>query len=377
MRLSAVILLSFFIFPVWAGGEKENSSSVNEKSEIIRITDSMGRELEIPENPDHVICSGSGSLRLLVYLQEQDRVVAVDDIETRRSKFDARPYAIANPQFKKLPTFGEFRGHDNPELILSLDPQPDVIFKTYSGMGYDPVELQNKTGIPVVVLEYGNITDRRDDLYSSLRLMGKILGREKRAEEVVEFMENAVSDLEKRSSGIPEEKKLSCYVGGIAFKGPHGIQSTEPAYPPFLFTGANNVAYDPGKAAAKQKHADIAKEQIIHWDPDVLFIDVSTLQSDEKAGALYELQNDAIYSGMKSVREGNIYGVLPYNWYTTNFGSVLANGYFVGKVLYPEYYSDIDPEEKADRIYEFLTGKAVFKDLDSSFSGHAFSGIKF
>ena len=43
----------------------------------------------------------------------------------------------------------------------------------------------------------------------------------------------------------------------------------------------------------------------------MLFIDVSTLQSDEKAGALYELQNDAIYSGMKSVREGNIYGVLP------------------------------------------------------------------
>ena len=180
MRILSVILLSLFIFPLWAGGEKENSSSGNVNAEIIKITDSMGRELEIPENPEHVICSGPGSLRLLVYLQEQGRVVAVDDIETRRSRFDARPYAIANPQFKELPTFGEFRGHDNPELILSLDPQPDVIFKTYSGMGYDPVELQNKTGIPVVVIEYGNLTDRRDDLYSSLRLMGKILGREKK-----------------------------------------------------------------------------------------------------------------------------------------------------------------------------------------------------
>ena len=179
MRISVFILLSFLIFPVWAGGEKEKKTSERENTEIIKITDSAGREVEIPDNPCNVICSGPGALRLLVYLQEQDRVVAVDDIETRRSKFDARPYAIANPQFKKLPTFGEFRGHDNPELILSLDPQPDVIFKTYSGMGYDPVELQNKTGIPVIVLEYGNITDRRDDLYSSLRLMGKILNRKR------------------------------------------------------------------------------------------------------------------------------------------------------------------------------------------------------
>ncbi len=376
MRTILIMIFSFLVLPVWAGGESENKKDT-ESAVTVGITDCSGRTLNIPDNPEHVICSGPGALRLLVYLQAQEKAVAVDDIETKRSAFDARPYALANPRFKSLPTFGEFRGHDNPELILSLDPQPDVIFKTYSGMGYDPVELQNKTGIPVVVVEYGNLTDRRDDLYGSLRLMGKILHKEKRAEDVIEFMENAVSDLENRSKNIPESDKLSCYVGGIAHKGPHGLQSTEPAYPPFLFTGALNVAYNPEKEICKQSHADIAKEQILHWDPDVLFIDVSTLQSDEKAGALYELKNDAVFANLKSVREGNIYGVLPYNWYTTNFGSVLANGYYVGKILYPQYYSDIDPEKKADSIYQFLNGKAVFGELDSAFSGLAFSRITF
>ena len=378
MRITLILLFSLFVLPVWAGGETENNTDTAASgSERVEITDCSGRTLSIPDNPEHVICSGPGALRLLVYLQAQEKVVAVDDIETRRSAFDARPYAIANPRFKELPTFGEFRGHDNPELILSLDPQPDVIFKTYSGMGYDPVELQDKTGIPVVVLEYGNLTDRKDDLYTSLNLMGKILHKEKRAEEVIEFIESAVSDLENRAKDISDNKKLSCYVGGIAHKGPHGIQSTEPAYPPFLFTGANNVAFDPEKAINKQSHADIAKEQIIHWDPDILFIDVSTLQSDAKAGALYELKNDTVFSNLKSVMEGKIYGVLPYNWYTTNFGSVLANGYYVGKILYPEYYSDIDPEQKADSIYQFLNGKEVFKELDDSFKGLAFSRITF
>ena len=81
------------------------------------ITDALGRRVQVPEHVERVICSGSGCLRLLTYLQAQDKIVAVDDIERRRRRLDARPYALANPQFKTYPMFGEFRGHDHPELI--------------------------------------------------------------------------------------------------------------------------------------------------------------------------------------------------------------------------------------------------------------------
>jgi ABC-type iron transport system FetAB ATPase subunit len=77
---------------------------------------------------------GPGALRLLTYLEAQDKIVAVDDMEKQRLQFDARPYALANPQFRDYPIFGEFRGHDHPERILTLDPLPQVIFKTYSSM---------------------------------------------------------------------------------------------------------------------------------------------------------------------------------------------------------------------------------------------------
>lgn len=122
------------------------------------ILDTTGKVVVVPEKISRIICSGPGALRLITYFNAQDLVVAVDDMETARKKFDARPYAIANPQYKNLPVFGEFRGNDDPEKILGLAAQPQVIFKTYAGMGYDPVELSQKTGIPVVVLEYGNLT---------------------------------------------------------------------------------------------------------------------------------------------------------------------------------------------------------------------------
>ncbi len=79
------------------------------------ITDAAGRTVSIPDSVNRVICSGPGCLRLLTYLQAEDRAVAVDDIETRRGSFDARPYALVHPEFKSMPIFGEFRGHDNPD----------------------------------------------------------------------------------------------------------------------------------------------------------------------------------------------------------------------------------------------------------------------
>lgn len=345
-------------------------------AEARSIIDSSQRTVDIPDKVERVICSGAGCLRLLTYLQAQPMVVAVDDIEARRKKYDARPYSIANPQFKKLPIFGEFRGHDNPELILTLEPQPQVIMKTYgSSMGYDPVELQAKTGIPVVVLNYGDLGRLKPQLYQSIRTMGEVLGKQQRAEQVISFFETHIADLRKRTTGIPEQVRPSVFVGGVAFKGPHGYQSTEPAYPPFSFVNANNLAYDTMLSGKELRHSEVSKEKIVEWNPDYLFLDLSSLQMGDKAGGLFELRNDPAYRTLTAVEESRVYGLLPYNWYTKNYGSILANAYAIGKVLYPERFKDVDPAVKADEIYNFLVGKPVFKDMDSIFHGLAYQPV--
>jgi iron complex transport system substrate-binding protein len=373
MKTTAALLI-FMMNAVllFAGGVKEKDIHA---VKTITVTDSMDREIELPQNVQHVICSGAGCLRLLVYLGAHDRIVAVDDMEKQRPRFEARPYSLTNPQFKKLPLFGEFRGHDNPELIAALDPQPELIFKTFGAMGYNPIELQTKTGLPVVVLEYGDLTGNREKLYQSIRLMGRIMDRESRAEEIISFFENTIEDLNKRTASVEKEDKRTCYIGGIAFKGPHGMQSTEPAYPPFLFINTNNVAFDPAKPLSELSHADVAKEKIVEWNPEYLFLDLSTIQSGEAAGAIYELKNDIAYRNLRAVKQGKVFGVLPYNWYTQNFGSILADAYFIGKNLYPENFADIEPIKKADEIYEFLVGAPVFNKMNEMFSNLVFKRI--
>ena len=342
------------------------------------ITDAMGRQVEIPEMVTHLVCSGSGCPRLLVYLQAQKMLVGVDEGETRQRVFDARPYAFANPWLKDLPMIGMQGGRDNPEAILTLEPQPQVILRTNPAAGYDPVELQQKTGIPVVTMEYGGLLpDGRADLFQALRIMGEVTGRGKRAEEVIAFFEGHLRLLEARAEQSLGKHRPSAYVGGIAYSGAHGFQSTEPDYPPFTLLNVNNAAGMSERLLHKTSNAVVAKEKILDWDPEYLFLDLSTLQMSQDTSGLSELKNDPAYQTLTAVKNGKVYGVLPYNWCTKNYGSILADCYFVGKLLYPELFEDIDPEAKADEIYSFLVGEPVFSKMNSMFSGMAFSKIPF
>ncbi len=337
------------------------------------ITDATGRKSTIPKKADKVICSGSGCLRLLTYLDAHDRIVAVDGIEVRGSPIDARPYAIANPQFKNYPVFGEFRGYDNPELIAGLNPQPDVIFKMLPGGGVSPDILSSKTGIPVITLTYGNLTYNRHSLYQSLRLMGDVVDKKQRVDDVIAYIDSIIYDLKTRSA-IPSP--LTCYIGGLGQSGPHGIQSTDPAYAPFAFLSLKNVASQ-GKDADPVSYLNVAKEQIIVWDPDIIFVDISTLRLGADINALEQLRNDPSYKHLRALKNKQVYGLFPNYSYNQNIEVVLANAYFIGKVIYPDAFSDIDPIKKAEEISVFLNGEPSFGKLNEMFGNTGFTKIAF
>ncbi len=339
------------------------------------VSDALGRQVDVPESVSRVICSGSGCLRLLCYLQAQDIVVAVDTNEGKRKGRQARPYHLANPQFRDMPIFGEFRGYDNPERILTLAQQPEVILKTWDGMGHDPIELQEKTGIPVVTLNYGDLGPNREHFFQSLRIMGQVVGKSQRAEIVIDFFLDSFAELQNRVQDIAEDKQPTAFIGGVAKRGPHGFQSTEPGYMPFKLVNVRNAAFHPGLSGKELSHANMAKEKIVEMNPYFLFLDLTTLHMGENAGGLYELRTDSAYRTLTAVQQNRVYGVLPYNWYNSNFGSVLANAWFIGKTIYPERFNEVDPAEKADAIYEFLVDKPVFQEMDALFSNMVFEQI--
>ncbi|AEF97067.1 iron ABC transporter substrate-binding protein [Methanotorris igneus] len=335
-------------------------TSLSENTEKIKITDMLGREVEVPKEVNRIVAIGPGCLRLITYLNATDKVVGVEDSEKKWSIY-GRPYRIAHPEFANLPTIGKAGPNPKPYPEEIIKVNPDVIFACYITKEQAD-DLQQKTGIPVVVLSYGRLaTFNNKDLFKSIELAGKILGKEERAEEVIKFIKDCLTDLNNRTSDIPDSKKPKVYVGGIGFKGMHGIESTSCNYPPFMAVNAKNVVDELNQSS----HVFINKEQLLKWDPDIIFIDEGGLKlviEDYK-------KNPDYYNSLKAFKNGNVYGLLPYNFYTTNVGTALADAYFIGKVIYPDRFEDIDPEKKADEIYTFLVGKPVYSVMKEKLGG--------
>jgi iron complex transport system substrate-binding protein len=367
LLLIAMLLISAISVQVcMAAGQGEERS----------VTDSYGRTVTIPAEPKTVICSGSGCLRYLTYLGGENLAAGVDSIEKEPQKMDARGYALLHPQFRDLPLFGEFRGKDDPEKIIAINP--DLIFKISTTGQSDAAirdeadKLSQKTGIPVVMMPYGSLRtkEEQEQMFGTLRLMGDIIGKRDRAEELITSITDTIADLQSRTKDIPGSEQKTAYVGGVSYAGAHGIISTEPAYPPFIWTNIRNVA---GKMGTQ--HADVAKEAIVDWDPEYLFMDIGTIQN-ENEGGIGELKSDPALAGLSAKKDGKIYGVLPYNFYSTNYENVLADAYYIGKTVYPDRFADIDPRARADEIMKIFLGSSPFKEINSQYKGLGFTQIQ-
>jgi iron complex transport system substrate-binding protein len=48
---------------------------------------------------------------------------------------------------------------------------------------------------------------------------------------------------------------------------------------------------------------------------------------------------------------------------------MLADAYYIAKILYPEKFKEVEPKEKADQIYQKFVGKPVYNEMADIFGG--------
>lgn len=321
------------------------------------MTDSTGRSVEIPEQAERIVCLNVGALRYTCYMQAQDLVVGVEDYEKEKSI--SRGYNYVNfERFRDLPTVGSNGEHD-PEGIIAADP--DVIVMSARG-SEEADRLQEQTGIPVVVVP-GSDRMMDEGAYETFRLMGELYGKEERARELTDYMDSIRNDLEARTAGVPDRPTV--YVGGVSYKGAHGFEGTEAGYGPFSAIGADNLADQTGQTGP----FSIDPEQVLSWDPDVIFLDYNGL------GLINEdyASNPEYYEQLSAVRKGEVYSQISFRSSAANLDTALADTYYAASVLYPEQFADVDPEEKAGEIFMKLLGKNFYEDLKAE--GYGFQKI--
>lgn len=339
--------------------ETETAEADTDAAGTRLITDSEGREVEIPEKVESIVCLNVGALRYTCYMQAQDLVIGVEDYEKEQSI--SRGYNYVNFElFQDLPVVGN-NGEHYPEEIISADPDV-IVMSAYDDSDAD--SLQEKTGIPVVVVP-GSDSMMDEGAYETFRIMGELYGKEDRAQELIDYMDSIKEDLETRTADVAEEDKLTAYVAGVSYKGVHGFEGTEAGYGPFAAINAKNLADETGQTGP----FDIDLEQVLAWDPDVIFVDFNGLDLVNEDYA----SNPEYYEQLTAVQEGRVYSQISFRSSASNLDTALADTYYAASVLYPEQFADVDPEEKAAEIFEMLLGENFYEDLKAN--GYEFRQI--
>ena len=340
------------------GEEQGSAAAASAGGDALEVTDLAGRSVIIPAGADSFACIGPGCLRLYCYVAEKDQLAGVEDVEKTWGK-TGRPYAMALGDVEGLAAIGPGGPGSAPDAERLLASGAEVVFTTYAMEPAEIQELQDKLSIPVVALGYGEDSLFSQEVDRSLELLGQITGREERAQEVVNYFAQAKADLESRAAGVQDPPTV--YLGCQSYQGSHGIESTTGDSPIFNALNARNVVEEAGIDG----YVTLDKEKLLELDPDFLIIDaggLSVLQED------YETNPD-YYESLSAVKQGDVYLQLPFNYYGTNLEIALADAYYIGTVLYPEAFTDVDPAEKFDEICQALLGIDAYETIAETYFG--------
>lgn len=335
------------------------------------VTDSVGRSVPVPESLEGgivVVGMSTSPLRLLSMFDVHDHVIEVDMNEIN-NPLNGRGYAFAFDYTDCEYHANNTLDNETVESIASKDPSLVVVMDTVYTTYTDIVEILSRA-VPTFVLTVEmdvwdeSISGISDEMSGTIGTLGKLLGQEDRAEELVSGIDGIVRDIR----SLVGESDLRAYLAGANYGGTNTLNTTLAEYDPFALTGLHN-AYT-GNETSK---VEIPVERLTRMDFDIMILDPSSADkySDPSSQLVMEYYH-MVNSDSDPDNDVRIYTAMPVSGFGTNYDGVLVNGYFLAHVFYGQLTEE-QMLERIDNIYTVFygdAGKDVFQRMDAAYQDY-------
>lgn len=332
----------------------------------ITVTDVKGRTVTVPDVPERVVLGFYYEDYLAIAGPDAlDKVVALS-LSTWK---DWRPnqfalYEKALPKLSSIPDVGNTEDNTfSIEKVVAAKPDLLILAAwSYDALG-EGVKQIEAAGIPIVVLDYNAQTVEKH--VASTLALGKLMGRQDRAEQLAKDYEAAMADIDARIKAAgPTDKKV--YVE-LAQKGAAEVGNS---YGDTMW----------GALVEKLGGKNIAKGQVGNWGPlspeyvlaekpDLIFLAgsewVNRPQSVQVGfGADPAVTRERMkpyveragWSELPAVKNGQVHAIYHGGARTL---SDFVYAQYIAKQLYPDAFKDVDPAKNiADYYAKWLPIKA-------------------
>lgn len=336
-------------------------------AEVVKIKDIAGREVEVNVPVERVILGEGRQIYFTAALDTEKpfgRVVGWRD-DFKKADLDGyNAYLEKFPEMDKLPTFGGMKdGTFDIEQAIAL--KPDVIIMNTEAKsateesGY--IEKLEKVGIPLVYIDFREKPLQNTD--ASMRIIGKLFGKEARAEEFVAFRAEQIAKVENVLAKAGDYKKPLVFMERAGGYSDDCCMSfgNENFGKMVTMAGGINMA----ESIIPGTFGTVNPEQIIASNPDQVIVTGSNWElyvpggnwvgvgpGADKAKAAEKLANlmkRPAFTGVKAVADGNVHAIW-HQFYNSPYQFIAVQQ--IAKWLHPELFADLDVDATFKELHE-------------------------
>ena len=262
-----------------------------------------------PKKPQRIVSLTLGTDEILFSLVELNRIAAVT-------------YLAADPEIshvaeaaKRVPN----KIRANLEQVVAL--RPDLVFvATYTSL--DVVKQLTEARLPVVKLE---LFSSIEGIKENIRTVGRVVGEERRAEEIV-------AEMDRRLKRITERAAAASKKPGVLFYSPTGVVAgKETTFDEIAaLIGARNQAAEAGLVG----HQKMSVERLIQLDPEIVIV---SEWNPEEADFYQRLMAHPELGHLSAIRNRRVYAI-PEKHLSTVSQYIVDGIEQMTRIIHPEWF---------------------------------------
>lgn len=301
------------------------------------ITDSAGREVEIPSEITKIAPSGPLA-QIVLYTVSPDKLAGL------AADFSDEAKQYIDEKYWGLPKFGQFYGKNaslNMEALIA--EAPDVIIdigEAKKTVKEDMDALQEQLNIPVIFVEATLPT-----MADAYEMLGDITCEKEQAGKLADYCRAEIGKADQNAAAIADADRKSVYFG-LGDDGLHTNAKGSIHADVIDRIGAVNAA--DVEAVSSGGGSEVSFEQVLLWNPDLVIVDSQKLYDT--------LTTDPMWQELDAVKNGKIFKIptAPYS-YMSSPPSVnrMIGIEWLGSLVYPEIYTS-DIREEVKNFYQLF-----------------------
>jgi iron complex transport system substrate-binding protein len=191
---------------------------------------------------------------------------------------------------------------------------------------------------------------RFHDLFAEIETLGRVLGREQRAAELLEYFKGRMEEVHRT---VPADAVGPGPVVYLAFWG--SLIRTPVSYEPVDASGGQNLASQLLPSYLGTAGTTVSIEQILRWDPEVILVQ-GNYPPAERVVTVEGILKDPRLASVRAVRHRRVHYTFGF-WYWWDPALVLVESLHIARLLHPGSLPDFDLAKEGDGIFKEFYGR--------------------